>query len=80
MNWAGHYPSDGSTNEVQMLIGDAECFALKLQRATYITVRAQFYQEGIRDMEFNVSGLSGLSLPAPSQTKLRKCRVPIAIG
>jgi hypothetical protein len=78
MNWSGHLPSDGSTNELRMQVyddgagGNAECFALKLARAKVITIRAEFYQEATRDLIFNVAGLNGLSLPKPSRSP--KCR------
>jgi hypothetical protein len=86
LTWSGNLPSDGSTNELRMQVyddgagGNAECFALKMARTKLITIRAEFYQEGTRDMEFNVAGLSDLSLPKPSQTQLRKCRAPKAIA
>jgi hypothetical protein len=37
-----------------------------------LTVRAEFFQEGSRDMEFNVHGLRALPLPMASQPELDK--------
>jgi hypothetical protein len=72
--------SDRSTNTLDFgTIDDnpkspAICVADQLTKTKTLAIRATFYYEGDRTIEFNVAGLSDLPLPALTKNQLDDCR------
>jgi hypothetical protein len=78
--WRAQVLSDGSTNTLDFgTIDDnpkspAICVADQLTKTKTLAIRATFYYEGDRTIEFNVAGLGDLPLPALTKNQLDDCR------
>jgi hypothetical protein len=78
--WGARRSSDDSTSILELgsypyiNVNGPGCLAVQLEWYKSLAIQAEFFQAGLRTMEFNIEGLDMLPLQHPTQKQLKECR------
>jgi hypothetical protein len=76
---AARRTSDGSTSILELgldpysNVNGPGCIAVEFERHKSLAIQAEFFQAGLRTMEFNIEGLNNLPVQQPTQKQTKEC-------
>lgn len=80
--WRARPLKDGSTNAIDLGYRDggdsfdpmnAGCMYIEFLRFKSLVIQAPFFQEGTKNLEFNIAGLDKLNFPTPDRQAAKQC-------